>query len=252
MDAIETYEHAGVQVKIMPDDSGCGDPRDADNPCTLYCYYSGYELGDEQLPSDGLPEIECPKCEGEGWLAANGDECPRCEGLGQVEPTVQEWLKDIDAIAAMPLFVYEHSGITMRTGGDIFMADDEITRKDTESRNRFVGDAQGWDTSFCGFIVATEEDIQTCCGDEAKFREREWLKEAMTSEVEEYAKYLEGQVYGYIVGEDTPFEDSCWGFLGFDYVEQEANSIAEHVAKEIANENREQADWAARDVMTVG
>lgn len=253
MEAIETYEHAGVQVKIMPDDSGCGDPRDADNPCTIYAYYRGYELGDEQLPSDGLPEIDCPPCKGEGWLEPDGSQCERCEGVGITQPTIHEWLKDVGAIAAMPLFVYEHSGITMRTGELIFLADGEqVKREQTDSRERFAGDSEGWDTSFCGFIIATKEGIEQCCGDDAKYREREWLTEALNMEVEEYAKYLEGEVYGYIVGEDTPFEDSCWGFLGFQYVKQEANGIAEHVAREIAEERAEREFWAARDVVTCG
>lgn len=260
MEAIETYEHAGVQVKIMPDDSGCGDPRDADNPATLYCYHPSYELGDELLPSGGLEQIDCPEpnCEdGERTdlpsAAPDGRTlCPRCEGHGTVDPTVEEWLKDIGAIAAMPLFLYEHSGITMRTGSLIFLGEDEVTREDTDSRNRFAFDADGWDTSFVGFIVADEESLTKCCGDDAEYRTREWLEDMLRTEVEVYAMYLEGQVYGYIVGENTPFEDSCWGFLGFEHVKEEANDVAKIVAEETAKEANERADWAARDVMTLG
>jgi hypothetical protein len=250
---IETWEHKGVKVAIYPDESGSGNPRDCDgNVCELFCSYRGYELGDTQLPSSGLPEIDCPPCEGEGWLKKDGSECERCGGLGQVEPTIQEWLKSEDAIAVAPLFVHEHSGITMRTGKVVMLADGELERADTESRNRFTGDAEGWDTSFVGFAVVRDSNIAEGCGDDPKYREPEWIADAVRTEVEEYAKYLEGQVYGYVVGSGTPFEDSCWGFLGWDHVQREANEIAEGVAEQIANEAKEKAEWAARDVATCG
>lgn len=252
-EAVESYTHAGVRVEIHSDEDPMS-PREHDNLAEMFCSYPGYELGDTQLPSDGFEDIDCPACDGYGYdktdESDDAPECDRCYGTGHITPTLHEWLLDQKAIAAAPLFVYEHSGITMRTGKTILVHEEELTRSDTESRNRFMSDSAGWDTSLIGFIITTEERVSELCGDEPKYRTLDFLSDAFETEVDEYAKYLEGQAYGYIVGEDTPFEDSCWGFLGFEHVKDEANRIAETVAEELAHEETEKANWAARDVVT--
>ena len=252
MTDVETYEHAGVKVRILPDeDPECGDPRNADNLGKMLVSYRGSDLGDEQLPESGLPHISCPDCEGESYKGTK-NACERCEGLGEDEPTIEEWLKDQEAIAVVPLFLFDHSGLSMRGGEFIWLADQELKRSDTRSVNRFMGDDAGWDTSFVGFILTTEKRVRELCGDDAKYRTAEFLAEAFDSEIKEYDQYLRGEVYGYIVGEGTPFEESCWGFLGFGYVKEQANETAECIAKQLSAETNERAEWAARDVMTCG
>lgn len=46
--------------------------------------------------------------------------------------------------------------------------------------------------------------------------------------------WLQGDVYGYVVADGTPEQESCWGFYGpgDEYVRQEARSMAEHAAFE--------------------
>ncbi len=65
--------------------------------------------------------------------------------------------------------------------------------------------------------------------------------EVLVAEAKEYASYLEGEAYGFIVtakdGEtcqecghqkEPDVLDSCWGFIGdIDYCRQEARSVAE-------------------------
>lgn len=255
MEPAETYEHCGVTVEIHYDETGSGDPREGDNVTTLFCSYPGYELGDEQLPSDGFEEINCPKCQGTGEGPHVDDDepvapdCERCDGTGWATPTVHEWANEQGAIAIAPLFVYEHSGITMRAGTVKCLPEGELTRADTASRARFVGDDAGWDTSMVGFAIITNDDWKTCMGDTPRTEER--LREIIDSEVESYAMYLEGQVYGYVVAEDTPFADSCWGFLGDDHVKEEANVAAKHAAEQLAEEANERSEMAARDIVTV-
>lgn len=256
MDPFETYEHQGVTVELHYDDSsdGSANPREGDNVCTLFCSYPGYELGDEQLPRDGFDEIDCPPCEGNGLVTLTDgqvteEDCPRCGGTGSATPTIREWANELGAIAIAPLFVYEHSGITMSSGPVKCLPEAEVTRRDTESKGRFVSDDAGWDTSMVGFAVITNESWTNCMGDTPRNEEK--FREIVDSEVSTYAMYLEGQVYGYIVAKDTPFEDSCWGFLGEEFVKQEANEAAEVAAEEIANETKESAEMAARDIETV-
>lgn len=127
----------------------------------------------------------------------------------------KEWLADavIDAllqadkwrllerhagIVYLPLFLYDHSGITMNVGG------------------YYVGN------NVDGRIIKTTE--------------RNWKKVAyhgMESEVSVYDQYLTGQVYGIITEEfDTDTgtweeQDSCWGYFsdkwGDDLIEEIAS-----------------------------
>jgi hypothetical protein len=60
---------------------------------------------------------------------------------------------------------------------------------------------------------------------------RALAKGCMESEWEEYIQWCDGEAYGYIVDEDGPDEDSCWGFFGFECVKEEATSIARHIAE---------------------
>lgn len=248
MQIAEQYEHAGVPVRIYYDEDAAS-PREEDNLGEMHVSYRGYNLGDHQLPAGGLPDIECPPCGGHGEVTE--ETCQRCCGLGQVEPTLAEWLRSLDATAAIPLFVYEHGGITIRGGRLVILDEDSVGSSDTRATNRFSVDAEGWDTSFVGFMVVTEEAILELCGEGSEFREADWLDSALRSELKEYDRYLRGEVYGYVVAEDTPFEDSCWGFIGLGYAREEADHSAELAAARQNHEELARAEWAARDVLTV-
>ena len=119
-----------------------------------------------------------------------------------------------------------------------------------------MGDGAGWDTSFIGFIIATEDSIERLCGDDPKFRTEESLTETFDCEVGEYAKYLEGDCYNYIIeGPDGEVFDSCGGFLGHEYVEEEARAslvfYGNKYDEDKAREAGESAHWAARDTVTI-
>lgn len=249
MHAVEHYEHAGVQVEIFYDPDALS-PRDADNLGEMYVSYRGHNLGDHQLPSDGLPDIDCPVCQADD-AEASEEVCERCEDWGHISPTLAEWLTSINALAAMPLFVYDHSGISIRGGRLVMLDEDNVDPDDTHGAGRFVGDAQGWDTSFVGFMIVTEESISRLCGEGDEYSSKEWLDSALRSELEEYDRYLRGEVYYFRVAEGTPFEDSCGGFIGIEYAKEEASRAAQTVAAQKHDEEVERARWAARDVVTV-
>lgn len=95
----------------------------------------------------------------------------------------------------LPLFLYDHSGITMNTTG--FLCP--------------------WDSGRVGFIVASAAVIREWYGVKrvtAKLRER--VKASLIAEVEEYDAYLTGEVYGYELTHDNGYTESCWGFYGSD------------------------------------
>lgn len=250
MDPAETYTHAGVTVNICWEefDQGIANPRDDDGHLsTFYLYRPGYTLGDEQLPSNGLDEIACPACDGEG-----DENCKRCEGWAGVEPTLAEFARSEDAIAIAPLFIFEHSMMSISKGATVFLDEDEGAHVETDSRGRFMGDDAGWDTSFSGFALVTREAYDACWPERKGEIDKEWIEKAIEAEVEEYDLYLRGEVYWFEVAPGTIAEETCGGFLGTDYIKEAANESAEYAAKRLATDAAEKAEWAARDVMTVG
>jgi hypothetical protein len=228
----------GIRVELHQDEDPMS-PRENTNIGHMLCSYRGYDLGDEQAQQPMECEVECPTCGGTGSLdrwrverylgywetvatfdepedaehfAHSRDEaenvrhnvspaeCQRCEGSGQTHVSISEYLRvEYGATVVLPLFVYEHSGITMRAGANV---------NDLASRGRFMGDDAGWDTSLVGFIFDTPENLaETGCP-------RDQIEEALRAEVEEYAQYLEGAVCGFVVRDTETDEclDSCWGF----------------------------------------
>lgn len=57
--------------------------------------------------------------------------------------------------------------------------------------------------------------------------------------IETYQQYLDGEVYGYVVGGDVPADmmDSCWGFYGESDAWSEGESAARWIRAEIDNRN---------------
>lgn len=257
MEPIDTFEHAGLTVEIVPEEyvDESYDPRECDQLGHMAVCYRGYELGDEQLPEGGFDSIECPACEGFGQKKYDPDddspenECPRCEGTGEVEPTLDEWLDARKAIAVMPLFVLDHSGLRIRTGNFRWRLENCLSRDDTASRGRFIGDGAGWDTSFVGFIYCTRER----CDELGVEITPENIERQLEGEVKEYDAYLSGDAGGWVVKNEDEVLDSCWGYLwpNSDDVRSEAKHAAEACRDEIEQEKAERASWAARDVMTV-
>ncbi len=100
-----------------------------------------------------------------------------------------------NTIIALPLYVYDHSGITMNT----------------------TGFTDQWDTSLVGIIWTTPEKLQKI-GVVLQNGET-WetvAKRNMEAEIKIYNQYLNNEVYGYVVEtlEDGEWEetDSCYGF----------------------------------------
>lgn len=113
----------------------------------------------------------------------------------------------------LPLWLYDHSGITMSCG----------------ARNYPYNDA--WDSGCVGWIIMAKETAlkeRIGCCDESNWREKAIAY--MESEVALYDQYLTGDVYGYTLLKEEDGEwveqDSCWGFYGDDVM---ANGISDNV-----------------------
>ena len=91
----------------------------------------------------------------------------------------------------LPLYLYDHSGITMNTAGF----------------------SCPWDSGQVGWIYADRAMIEKEY-DSLTPETMEKARVLLESEVKTYDYYLTGQNYGYQLFEGDLETDSCWGFLG--------------------------------------
>jgi hypothetical protein len=176
---VESFDHLGLRVSIQQDDSSTSDPRGWDNLGHMICWHPHYKLGDEQFSG------------------------PEDVGGSRTMQDVSRWLfRERKATVMLPLYLLDHSGITMSAGAPIYRHSPKD--KAVRAAGRFMGDDAGWDTSMVGFIYATKE-AEAETPDVVKY---------LRGEVETYDDFLTGNVYGYVVEDrDGEVLDSCWGFF---------------------------------------
>jgi len=175
MDPVEKFELDGylVEIHFDPDPES---PREWSNLGTMRCWHSRYDLGDK----------------------TKGQECPD-------DPS--EFVAWADSVGAryLPLYLYDHSGITMRT-------------RPFSSR---------WDSGPVGYIYVLPQTIRDeyrVVGEMIPDDVVAKVLKQLEQEVATYDEFLTGQVFGYTItdadGEDV---DSLWGIYGgLEYVRQEA------------------------------
>ena len=127
----------------------------------------------------------------------------------------QHIMKSLRATVCLPLFLYDHSGITISTTP--FQC--------------------AWDSGQIGFIYTTSERLNNV-GIKIKDGES-WedyssrLKEMLVNEVAEFDQYITGDVYRFEVKDDEGNHvDSCSGFYGTDF---KNNGLMDYVDSEPIN-----------------
>jgi hypothetical protein len=194
-------EYKGFTITIEQD-------QDAENPRTMWdqvgtmvCFHSRYDLGDKHSytdPEDALRDI----------LEIEWDYDDDYE--------INELWDKLEKVAyVLPLFLYDHSGITMNT----------------------TGFSCGWDSGQVGFIYAMKDKAEKEWSNATKEKCLSYLE----GEVETYDQYLTGDVYGFIVEDPEGYvdDDSCWGFYGHDYCLEEARSAADWMQEAIDQEKED-------------
>lgn len=165
---VETHEHLGWTIKVFTDDNPSNPRTEWDNAGTMTCFHKRYNLGDETDLCDS---------QFSGW-----------QGLSDY------LIKECGAKVILPLYLYDHSGITMSTG-----------KFDCP-----------WDSGQVGFIWISKEKILKEWGKKKLTKKcLEKAEACLRNEVKVYDHYLTCAVYGYVVetpdGEEV---DSCWGYYG--------------------------------------
>ena len=186
MDAVKTIEHNGKVIEIHTDEDPINPRTDFEHADTMVCLHRRYNLGDKH---DYRTE------DFSGW--------------GAIEEQI---LKDNDVVEILPLYMYDHSGITIAT----------------------TPFSCPWDSGQIGFVFITKEKARECwmvkrIGKKVRAKVHTYLLAA----VQEYDQFLTGDIYGYVIkakdkdGEEGEELDSCWGFYGMEYAIEQAKEAAD-------------------------
>ena len=176
------------------------DPREGDNLGTMVCWHGRYNLGDKQIRGQGdLDEILLDILDESGKFkfSYQKDNVRYFANTDLLLSAVRKHTKT----ALLPLYLYDHSGISMSTRTSRFQ----------------VMDGAGWDWGTVGVIYASEKALMREYGvQEVTDEVREKAEDCLRNEVNTYDLYLRGEVYYYrLYNKETDEDiDSCGGFFG--------------------------------------
>ena len=163
-------------------DNNAENPREWDNLSKMVCFHRRYSLGDEH----NYREFDY-----HSW-----------------EDLKRAIEKDNDVAVILPLYMYDHSGITIST----------------------TPFSCPWDSGQIGWVYITKEDIRKEYN--IKRVTKKYIEKAtkiLLAEVKIYDDYLRGETYGFVLEKDGEVLDSCWGFYGSDFC---TNGMKEQIKKE--------------------
>ncbi len=167
-------------------------PREDSNLTRMICFHNRYNLGDQS------PELDYNPDDYDGW-----------EEL-KLDIITKEY-----PLVMLPLYLYDHSGITIST-------------KPFNCN---------WDSGQIGYVFIRQKEIDELgCyrKDNQSFNDyKEELKKSLISEVNLYDLYLQGDVYNfYIQNKEGDVIDSCAGFYGTDW---KNNGLSDYLDEEDLN-----------------
>ena len=158
----------GNTVLINYDEYG-ESPREWDNLGTMVCFHRRYTLGDPHKHSIKSDDYDT-------WSE-------------MIEENTEEG--DI----TLPLYLYDHSGLSISTGAF----------------------SCSWDSGVIGYITVSKETIIKEYGNDSP-EQREKIIGYLKGEVETYDQFLRGEVFSYSVHTpDGECIDGCGGFFGYDH-----------------------------------
>jgi len=204
MDAVKTIIVGNFTGRIFNDETP-ESPRQWDNLGTMICRHKRYDLGD-----------------------ANDLDFSNCSSWADDEKVIKSKFGS-DAIM-LPLYMYDHSGITMST----------------------TPFSCSWDSGRVGTIVVSREEIRKEWNIKRITAKRQaQMEEILKGEVKTYDQYLTGDVYGYEIVENMVADDgeeyeehrdSSWGHYGLDGLDREVGKmlIGYHKEQELVMDETKQ------------
>ena len=153
--------------------------------------YNGHTI---EIHTDEDPLNPCQEYEGFGQIVCSHERYTLGHKHDFAVPEDFIAFKDRQKPFWYPLYLYDHSGITIST----------------------TPFSCPWDSGLVGFIYITQEAVRECFDIETiDDKGAQKVCQLLQSEVETYNDYLTGNVYGFITkARDDEDIDSCWGFIG--------------------------------------
>ena len=167
---METIEYKGYKIEIEQDMNPCDPIAEWDGNARYALSHGRFNLqNDTDLSTDDYG----------GW--------------DEFEKALKKKYK---ALAILPVYMYNHSGITINT----------------------TGFSCRWDSGQIGFVFVNKECLNEWGYKSVRGYEKasgRTIQEDMISNVNLYDTYLRGDVYGYrVIDSDGDEIDSCWGYYG--------------------------------------
>lgn len=181
---METYKLTnGKTLEVILEDYP-QNPREDDNLTKMICFHGRYSLGDKHNYNH--------KDYG-GWA--------------EMKKAI---IKKEKSKVILPLYLYDHSGITISTSPF----------------------GCQWDSGQIGWVIVTKDKINEAYKvKRITKKDIEKATNSLLAEVERYDQYIRGEVYGYrLLDEKGNEEDSCWGYFGSDI---KTNGILDSIGAEI-------------------
>lgn len=207
---METVNYKGFEINIENETHSINPRTDWDNGTVMVCQHGRYSLGDEK----------------------HGVDLSNCNSWADVKKAI---IKQRKPIAILPLYLYDHSGITMNT----------------------TGFSCRFDSGQVGFIFVDEKGCEEMGwskewakglskGDDEKYKGKtreEILTDFLVSDVEVYDNYITGEVYRFEV--EGCDDADCGGFFGSDH---DKSGLLDHAQSAIDAEIRWRVEQRVKKV----
>ncbi len=179
-------EYKGLTINVVTD-SEPESPREWCNLGTMYCEHRRYSLGDDNAKDKLIEDIRNSPKYRAGWE----DKYDFTYGAGLMK------MAELCGFIILPLYLYDHSGITMNTRGF----------------------SCPWDSGMVGFIYVTPDMARAELGvGRLTKKGRERIEGILRAEVATYDQFLRGDVWGWYIEDEDGHLDGCWGYFDLDAV----------------------------------
>jgi hypothetical protein len=169
---MQTYKLDNNKTLEVTQDEYPNNPRHDDNLSTMVCFHNRYSLGDKHTYKHQ---------DYSGWA--------------EMEKAI---IKNEKPAVILPLYLYDHSGITIST----------------------TPFSCKWDSGQIGFVFISKDKVKNDYGvKRVTKKEIEKVTKVLLAELETYDLYMRGEVYGYtLINENGEIEDSCFGYYGVESI----------------------------------
>lgn len=224
MKSIE-YKNHYINISDIDCDGSC-DPRSWDNLGTMYCYHKRYNLGDDQKTSiidlflHLATDKQIKKLALQKAKENNDLKNYLLKEYKDYSGYLNEYYNDSSFSSKrdfresmyllneigyyLPIYIYDHSGITINT----------------------TGFSCNWDSGLLGFIFVSKDKLKK---EGLNKKRSKTILEYLDNEVKIYNQFLTGDIFRYeITDSDENFIDSCNGFFGYEEALKEAKNVVDH------------------------